>query len=67
MICVNAANIDKDWSWISSVKERTHFDCNISNRSAEFSLLALQGPKTEEVLSKIGLGENVSTISYNFV
>ncbi len=64
MICVNAANIDKDWSWISSVKERTHFDCNISNRSAEFSLLALQGPKTEEVLSKIGLGENVSTIPY---
>lgn len=50
LICVNAANIDKDWNWISS--KTKGFNINLENRSADFSLLAVQGPKSEEILKK---------------
>ncbi|MBL6988584.1 MAG: glycine cleavage system aminomethyltransferase GcvT [Bacteriovoracaceae bacterium] len=51
LICVNAANIQKDWQWISNNLET--FDCNVYDRSAEYSLLAIQGPRTEEVFDKL--------------
>ena len=60
LICVNAANIDKDWDWISSVEH--DFNCKISNRSEEYSLLALQGHKSEDVLKSI-LSEDSEKIS----
>ena len=62
LICVNAANIEKDWSWISSKTEG--FDIELENRSSQYSLLALQGPKTEEFMSKIGLSEGASLPYY---
>jgi len=48
LICVNASNIDKDFSWMQS--KLGSFNVKFTNRSAEFSLLALQGPQTESVL-----------------
>jgi aminomethyltransferase len=51
MICVNASNIDKDFQWIKS--KHLNFDCTLTNRSNEFSLLALQGPKSYSILSQI--------------
>lgn len=48
MICVNASNIDKDFEWMKTKK--TGFDCSFTNLSNVFSLLALQGPKSFEVL-----------------
>lgn len=51
MICVNASNIDKDFSWMSSKLQG--FSCTLTNRSEEFSLLALQGPKSFEILSSL--------------
>ncbi len=51
MICVNASNIEKDFSWISS--KHTGFNCKLSNRSDNFSLLALQGPKSFETLKPL--------------
>lgn len=50
LICVNAANIEKDWNWISSKTEG--FNIQLENRSAEYSLLAVQGPLSEEILKK---------------
>lgn len=42
MICVNASNINKDFDWMNEhVKD---FDCQLTNRSEEFALLAIQGP-----------------------
>lgn len=61
LICVNAANIEKDWNWISSKVEE--FDCTLTDRSSEYSLLALQGPKTEEILKKIGFS-GIEDIEY---
>ncbi len=52
LICVNAANIDKDWNWISSKVEG--FDIKLENHSEDYSLLAIQGPNTEKTLTTIG-------------
>ncbi len=62
LICVNAANIFKDFSWITSQIEK--FDCQLSDISNEISLIALQGPKTEEIMKKLDLGYAYKSISY---
>lgn len=62
MICVNAANIQKDFQWIRECKH--NFDCTLSDRSNEISLLAIQGPKTFETLEKINLGFKIKDIDY---
>lgn len=51
MICVNASNIDKDFSWMQS--KHKGFNCTLVNRSNDFSLLAIQGPKTFEIMKSI--------------
>ena len=51
MICVNASNIEKDWEWISSKQEG--FEVQLTNHSEDYSLIALQGPKSFEVLKEI--------------
>ncbi len=61
LICVNAANIQKDWDWISSKTDG--FNVSLQDKSNEYSLLAVQGPKTEEVLKKIGF-ESITQASY---
>lgn len=50
MLVVNASNIEKDWSWISK-----HNDVNVlmENRSEEWSLLAIQGPKAIEAMQSL--------------
>lgn len=62
MICVNASNIKKDFDWITS--KSADFDCKIEDRSMDFSLLALQGPKSFEILKQLDLGLEVSDIDY---
>jgi aminomethyltransferase len=65
MLVVNAANIQKDWDWISS-----HNDWNqaeMDNASDRMSLLAVQGPKAAEILQRI-TDINLHDIKfYNFV
>ena len=51
MICVNASNIDKDYSLMKS--KHTGFECSFTNLSNIFSLLALQGPKSFEKLKPL--------------
>lgn len=53
LICVNASNIEKDWNWISSKTEG--FDVSLENQSDQTSLIAVQGPKTEEILRKMNI------------
>lgn len=50
-ICVNAANIEKDFSWFQS--KASSFNCELKNLSDEYSLLALQGPNSFKILSEI--------------
>lgn len=51
MICVNASNIDKDFEWMKS--KHKGFECTLTNRSSEFSLLAIQGPKAFELMKSL--------------
>jgi aminomethyltransferase len=56
MLVVNASNIDKDWDWIS---RHNDFGVTMENRSDDYSLLAIQGPKAVEAmqpLSSLDLG-----------
>ncbi|MCB9094885.1 MAG: glycine cleavage system aminomethyltransferase GcvT [Halobacteriovoraceae bacterium] len=53
LICVNAANIDKDWAWIKKIHEEKKFECQIENKSNEYSLLAIQGPDAEKHLCEM--------------
>lgn len=50
MLVVNAANIDKDWNWITSHNE---WNVSLENRSDKMSLLAIQGPKSIEAMQSL--------------
>ena len=50
MLVVNAANIQKDWDWITTNNE---VDAELTNRSDSIALLALQGPESVEILKKL--------------
>lgn len=50
MLVVNASNIEKDWNWL---QQNNSFDVAMSNQSDEYSLLAVQGPKTIEAIQSL--------------
>jgi aminomethyltransferase len=64
MMVVNAANIDKDWDWITS---HNRLDATIENVSDEVTLLALQGPKALEILQPLTEAGIDDIRSYHFV
>jgi len=51
LICVNASNIEKDFSWLALQAKK--FDAEITNNSNEYSLIALQGPDSVKNLSQL--------------
>ena len=51
-LCVNAANTDKDFAWMVIVQGNS-FDVEVCNVSAEYSQIALQGPRALEILAKV--------------
>ncbi|MBE7476087.1 MAG: glycine cleavage system aminomethyltransferase GcvT [Ignavibacteriales bacterium] len=50
LLVINASNIEKDVNWM---KENNKFGVKIDNRSDEYSLLAVQGPNSGEVIKKL--------------
>jgi aminomethyltransferase len=48
---INAANIDKDVEWIMSHAD--NFDVVIEHQSDKYGEVAVQGPKTEEIVERI--------------
>lgn len=53
LLIVNAARIDDDLNWM--VRNKRGFEVIIDNQSHNFSLLAVQGPKASELMTKLGL------------
>ncbi len=49
-LCVNASNIEKDYRWIV---QHAQADARIEDRSDRLGLLALQGPASTAILSRI--------------
>ncbi len=65
MLVVNAANIEKDWNWITS--KNTFENVSLMNRSDEYSLLAIQGPKAVEAMQSLTKHYLFEIKFYNFV
>jgi aminomethyltransferase len=59
-LVVNAANIEKDFNWLSS---QINEDVQLINHSEQTSLLAIQGPNSEQVMSKI-TDANLADMAY---
>lgn len=50
LLCVNAANIEKDWRWIvDQNKDRAE----LSNRSDDYALIAVQGPRALAIVQPL--------------
>lgn len=65
LIICNASRIDEDVNWI--VKNSKDFDVKIDNQSHNYSLLAVQGPKSDKLLRKMGLNTNQESFSIKAV
>lgn len=60
LLVVNASNTDKDYEWII---ENTSGDVEIKNLSSEYAQLALQGPKSKDILQEL-TGINLDQMKY---
>ena len=61
LLVVNAANIDKDWAWVSKQAEK--FDVELKNISENIAQIAVQGPSATKTLQKL-TDINLAEISY---
>ncbi len=60
-LCINAGNIDKDLDWIR--EEASKFNVTITDRSADYALLAVQGPKAAEIVQSL-TGAKLGLVKY---
>lgn len=65
MLVVNASNKDKDLELLNKYTSR--FDCKLEDVSDDIGLLALQGPKAEEILSRHTDTDLAAIKYYHFV
>lgn len=61
LICVNASNALKDFEWC---KAHNKHDAVIENVSAQYAQIALQGPKSSQILSRICADGSVTDLPY---
>jgi aminomethyltransferase len=64
LVVVNAGNVDKDFAWLGAQGPE---GCELRNRSDEFALLALQGPRAEGILSRLTAIDLPALKYYHFV
>ncbi|PIF00579.1 MAG: glycine cleavage system protein T [Maribacter sp.] len=65
LLVVNASNIEKDWNHISKYNET--FNAEMKDLSADYSLLAIQGPKAVEAMQGLTSVDLSNIKFYNFV
>ena len=58
LLVVNASNTDKDLEHLNSIIKG--YDCTITNVSSEWAAIAIQGPKSKELLMKLSGVEHVT-------
>ncbi|OVE79880.1 glycine cleavage system protein T [bacterium J17] len=59
LLCVNAANTEKDFKWL---KSREKFGADIKNVSSDYAQIAVQGPKARVLFSRL-LGMDEESIA----
>ncbi len=52
LVCVNAANAEKDWAWFQSHNR----GADLKNESADWGQVAVQGPRAVELVNRIFTG-----------
>jgi aminomethyltransferase len=62
LLVINASNIDKDFAWM---QKNNKFGVELTNRSDEYSLLAVQGPNSLRTLQKL-TGTTINLEYYHF-
>jgi aminomethyltransferase len=62
LLVINASNIEKDFSWM---KDNNKFGVSVKNYSDDYSLLAIQGPNSTDVVKKL-LGDKLELEYYHF-
>jgi len=63
-LCINAGNIDKDLAWIR--QQAVKFDVTITDRCADYALLAVQGPKAVAIVQSLTSAKLDSIKYYHF-
>lgn len=66
LVVVNASNQAKDFEWVQ--EQSANFDCEVSDVSEQYALLALQGPKAQDILQRtlnpLHAGANSTSTDY---
>lgn len=62
MLVINASNTEKDFNWML---QNNKFGVKLENKSDDYSLLAIQGPKSKDTLQKI-CDKELDLEYYNF-
>ena len=60
-LCINAGNIDKDLAWIREQAKK--FQVSVTDRSADYALLAVQGPVAAAIVQSL-TGAKLGLVKY---
>ena len=60
-LCINAGNIDKDLAWIRG--QAAGFAVTITDRSADYALVAVQGPRAAQIVQSL-TGAKLGLVKY---
>ena len=63
MLVVNAGNVEKDFAWLRAQGAQ---GCEVADRSDAYALLALQGPRAQEVLQPLTPVDLAGVAYYHF-
>ncbi len=63
MICVNASNRDKDFSWMLANAKQV----KPVNRSDDYAQIAVQGPKAADIVQRLSAANVKSVKTYHFI
>lgn len=64
LLVVNAANKDKDYAWF---RQHAAGNVKVSDLSEQYAQLALQGPKSKQILARLTDADKLPTRYYSFV
>jgi aminomethyltransferase len=66
LIVVNAANVDKDVAWFRQ-QTAGAADCTMRDRSADYALIAVQGPRAVALVDRLASGPGLAAVkSFHF-
>lgn len=64
MLVVNGANREKDWAWVS--RFAAEFGVDLQDRTDDIALLALQGPRAQQILARLTAADLDAIRYYHF-